>query len=873
MGDEEEKRKETEAAAALKAAAEAEKAAKEKRIMPFALQPDANQLVKLAANQDADERKRTTELVLELVGGMVRRIATRTGVVAAVREADDTGAMEDEDGDGAMVRTREQRDEEDGGYDEAADGDALMRLEGGSVRWLYALSTGEASVSSLSNSAAAATGTKRKRITNGDGMEEDSTAVVVTTATTAASLATIREMFKGSRGFWTTFIARFIAHAGQLDPSLDYAAFTFHIKSRVLVAFILEDFPGRWDFAVRWLWEEMYHAARSGNDYAEYDYWLCVLLDQLFRTAEHGSTSAQLQASTYIPWFVHQNESALFRKFILALPRLPTAFWESAVVAPPVPVDNISIESVASPGYLLSLLETPVNKPLPTPLQKLRIQLGMELLYDFIIVRPSTRKLAIAMLLGYCIHADRARRSEAIRVARRFWTKSDEAAVAAAEGAESSAAAMVETSGALAKRIADRLEGFAMKSLRELSASPKVEAGVSLTPAASTDMIVDGAPGDNDDDIETTTSTEQPAPQPDWTEDQVARQLDLFMVMAVRDPLLLRHLFALYPTLVSDVVKRTILSMLGRTIAQIGMPRADNPTSLKLVEALDLGVDEGSELLLLRVLQMLHASLKTKGGEEDGVATRMSVEVTAYVRRQLVEHPSRYSNPLFWAYILTGEGLATEDIVRGVVMLLSVIDEDPHGYLTALADEGADASTAKDRGQQLFVSTISRLLTIQQADARSSKRGDTRGLSPVDLLVLLHSVETSPPFPDLPAITTRQMVTAITLCLQNPALSTHFTYSMYANALERLLDRHMADLPKIVMSTLRHVARKYRELHGFTVDVLTKIANTRIFKGRGRMEGYGKAMWEYWVRCMEVGGWLWCVICHKIDVDRHPPSH
>jgi hypothetical protein len=54
------------------------------------------------------------------------------------------------------------------------------------------------------------------------------------------------------------------------------------------------------------------------------------------------------------------------------------------------------------------------------------------------------------------------------------------------------------------------------------------------------------------------------------------------------------------------------------------------------------------------------------------------------------------------------------------------------------------------------------------------------------------------------------------------------------------------------MSSLTHCVRKWKkEFTGFAVDALARIANSKIFKGRGRSEGEGKVIWEYWIRCIE----------------------
>ena len=926
------------------------------------------------------------DLLLDLVRGMVRRVATRSGVIHN-RIDDDHRNGDDDDADADAAAAAEAAagadydQEHPGGQqqqqdimDEQDEGDALMRLETGSVRWLYLLTSAfeddatTVATTATTTTTTAGTARKRKRTTttkkasakDAAAEKEETGPLTTTTDDATAKLCQIRDIFKGSRGFWTLFVTRITNHMGQLlggqqqlrhkqqqqqltaaamtsDRPLGVDSFTFLIKSKILVPFILHDFPGRWDFAVRWLWEEQYQTSRESaigssakgatgthttTTTNSYEFWLCYFLDQLFRTAEHGAQNVQLQSKTYIPWFVNQNESALFRKFLLSLPRLPTSFWVDTVLEPPFQ----GLPSLPATGYLHSLLTTPLNKPLPTPLQKLRFQLGLDLLNDLLVHRPSARRRALHRFLDLCVHTDRYRRSETIRIAKRLFKVDEVVSLSLDLTAGAATTATVTTTSTtstlpfLQQQLIQKLEGFALDLLARLTQPPSVLEEVATTTGVTPSItaLTTTATSATTTATATMMDTSSPGTPPvvalEWNEEAITRHLELYMVLASRNPILLARLLELFPSFpVHGPVYRTVIAMLGRTIAQIGMPVAavksdqgttaggvvtgtkkTEPLGMQLLRVFEKGCPRGSEILILRMLQVLNmapkggkqgipssatAAATTTAEESKDMPPRPSYELTRTVRNLLLQQPAQFNNPLFWAYILPGEGLNQEDVLRGVMTLLSVIDEGSASgggasggvvastqqqqqstemeteeeprvpKLSVLPDELSEADR-KIRGQLVFATALSRYFYHhQQTPAEAS----VLRLRPADALILFHIADISPPLPDVPKVNARQMKMAIDLCLQHPQLATYYPYQVCAMALEKMLDRYLHRLPRIYMHTLRFMIRKFRELSGFAVDLLTKIANTRIFKGRGRLEGDGRAIWEYWVRCVEVG--------------------
>lgn len=736
------------------------------------------------------------EAVTEIIQGIVQRVAKRSGVLQAENQ---NNRMQDEEDDES-----EQGDNEEIEEKESDEGDLLGRLEYGVFNWLYELSAG------LPREAEKVIG-KRKRTTKGS--KESETEEFDNTE----KLNLVRQTFRQSRGFWSVFMARVLKHVSLLDQYTDKQYYFAHVISDVVVSFFLEDFLGRWDFAVRWLWEEHYHGFREGENYIQYDYWLCMLLQRIMADADQAALDVQKQKTTFIPWLIGHDEATTFRRFLTSLPRLPTSFCR----AEQVPNLDSSLASVEYSGFLMSLLKTPLSRPIATPLQKLRLQLGVDILFDLISQRLTMRAYATRLFLTCCVHPERGRRSEAIRVARKLWSS---------EQVDSSVNSFVVS----------KLENLAIKFILAL-----------------TNSIEDQDNSDLDEELlfteTSSTVTELPKTANGWDEETAMKHLDLYMVMLGKDPALLKYLLSIYYQFEREgPIAKTALGMLGRSIAYIGMPKVGQP-SMKIVDAIESECPEGSEDILLRILQVLSVPQKkiTESGEND-LPPRLSSELVGCIRKVIQQRPHTFNDPLFWGYMLPGEGMSRDDVIRGLVHIITVLEDDGYEKMTTLPDE--DTNNLSDKGRQLFVTAVSRLFCYQQQDGDADKKALSFNIvTPADVLVLLHTVEIAPPLPDLPSTSLRQMAIAVNLCLQHPSFAPYFTHSAFAVALQKVLDDHLSKLPRIFMSTLAHCVRKWKkELTVFTTDVLAKVASSRVFKGKGRSEGDGKVVWEFWIRCIEV---------------------
>ncbi|CAG8436024.1 743_t:CDS:10 [Ambispora gerdemannii] len=149
----------------------------------------------------------------------------------------------------------------------------------------------------------------------------------------------------------------------------------------LMMKYILEDFRGRMELALTWLYEEWYHdniMLRNSLSYsANYAKWLRRLLD------------------TAMPALEAKDQT--FTTFLLDVPELPEDV-----------VDRVKIYC---------------NDPD-------RMQLGFSTLSQLIEMRPPVRQCAMNILLQYSIHKDRITRSSAIVTLRKWWGAHDNNQVA-----------------------------------------------------------------------------------------------------------------------------------------------------------------------------------------------------------------------------------------------------------------------------------------------------------------------------------------------------------------------------------------------------------------------------------------------------------
>ncbi|CAG8496504.1 9364_t:CDS:10 [Ambispora leptoticha] len=150
----------------------------------------------------------------------------------------------------------------------------------------------------------------------------------------------------------------------------------------LMMKYILEDFRGRMELALTWLYEEWYHdniMLRNSSSYsANYAKWLRRLLDAAMPALEAKDQT--------------------FSSFLLDVPELPEDV-----------VDRVKIYC---------------NDPD-------RMQLGFSTLSQLIEMRPPVRQCAMNILLQYSIHKDRITRSSAIVTLRKWWGAHDNSQIAA----------------------------------------------------------------------------------------------------------------------------------------------------------------------------------------------------------------------------------------------------------------------------------------------------------------------------------------------------------------------------------------------------------------------------------------------------------
>lgn len=662
------------------------------------------------------------------------------------------------------------------------------------------------------------------------------------------ALKRLQSCYKGSRSFWGVFCARLIYHLADYTllssrnavdqenieveaEAEDLKWSGYDLKMNRLLPFIIQDFPSRWDFAVRWLWEEYYQDSLRPVDATDiddrhvsgYNFWLCQLVDRLFRQA-HNATLAE---PSYTPWLVQNSQSDIFRRFIQALPEVPMYLFDSKALPPcpptlvdePLPTGEDSDEQwkLPDPALFLKLCNVELTEPLATPLQVLQLQLGLELMYEVITFRPSLRpKGLLTQFMEFCMSDQRVRRIQSIHIACRWWSAGNRGA-----------AANVTPDKSLVSDVADSFAAVMNSSLiKDLGCGYVEGVHVRLTQRVSAFCI-----GEFE---KLCVKRDQEDP---WSDSQKISRLHIFFICSLRDGSLFQTLVAMLDRL-EEPVQQCVLQLFEAMVPFLAMPSDTNQLGAQVLHALG----NNTKLVETHLLTWTkHLLMSPVSPTEDLEPVRLSVMLTRFLHDKLIADELKDS--LFWTFIVNGSGLRKPELQFA---------------LFKIADIYVDIENVTDNSQtEILVDSIGKAVSRQGTVSTDDN------LTLIETFVCFHTMALSDANNTVYALSLRKQVAVTQLFITSPSLTKLFTQHTVCVALQTIVDQLGGNrLPTLYLrSVLMSIVRFGDSMKQFICEneksILRKIMMVRSLWNGARQAGdsdderkRNQALWEGWTRCV-----------------------
>ncbi len=597
----------------------------------------------------------------------------------------------------------------------------------------------------------------------------------------------------------------------------------YRLKKEFLIPFIVDDFAAKWDLAVRWLWEEYYHDTNDSNTMESDDrivsgfsYWLAHLLGNMIQTARDAAPGDPV----YTPWLTQNGQNTLFRRFLEALPDIPVFLFqaESITVCPPsfAKVDLEEIEP-AKPGLLLQLCDITLNSPVPSPLQRVQLKLGLDVLYDLLTYRPACRKHGLFdLMMTYCASSEEPRRLEAIRAIRRWWSVSGRSH-------------LEKESDSKLEGITDEMEEtFALLTdpQRDLRSAAGYVNGIHerLTQRTFSNCL------------SRLESLMQPG---EWSKDRVLAIISTYLVCCLPNLSLMKDLICLFGHVNEESrseIQAVVVTLVGKMARFIGMPSQENSNAMALLTCFESSPKD-SEQILLEWFSIITGVLQPA---DEGKFTPGTEAMSRFLFERLDQFEQ---NASFLCMLVYGHGLSQRERQRVVILLADRL----------LGVEGGEPDIEEQREQQktMFRNTIAKLLMSTGKDMLSAQ----------DLIILFHTLEIAPG--TSMTLQFRKQIEAIQLFLSSPSLSSYFTPRSLSSAFQNLLDAQGSRILPLFMRSLLialvHLGDAFKPyVAGGPNSVLGRVMTFKSLWNGARNSGgtddelkRAKALWEGWTRCMQ----------------------
>ena len=492
---------------------------------------------------------------------------------------------------------------------------------------------------------------KSRRKRKADTMEDDS----LSGSTDALATDRVRE----TRAYKTALTSRIFAHS------------IFSEYKGLLIDWKLADFTHRWDLCLRWLWESSYldHVNKLANNptakpagekkvkmgtvsedsensdsksLSNYESNLLLIVEEMFLRAESAVIG---QSTTFMPWLTSNSQSHIFRKFMSQLPY--------------VPVNGRVFEIIKS------FMDIELTLPLPTPLEKVKYQLSLEILYDLVTAKPALRKRLLPILLSNLFSRNSAKRQESIKIIRGWWTVDTEKTgeFGYADG--------------VFKPVYPLLEGVAILLVGSLTQKNlEIEHFRKMKSKKAAELIVETLSHrvvtENGDDMESD----------DWEASDVHGILEFYFSLIPRKPEIFRVFLEVIPKLTGDVVVETSAQSISNFLLGIGLPKDENDMSYKLLQQVIQHVHDSKQ-----VQNVLLHTVKTMTNYPPDITlmqpfTTPSKSFTRMIIDMMTSKRGHELSSEFWACIIAGDGFTRAETYQAIYALTEsfINEENPQNH-------------------------------------------------------------------------------------------------------------------------------------------------------------------------------------------------
>lgn len=208
-----------------------------------------------------------------------------------------------------------------------------------------------------------------------------------------------------------------------------------------------------------------------------------------------------------------------------------------------------------------------------------------------------------------------------------------------------------------------------------------------------------------------------------------------------------------------------------------------------------------------------------------------NIGASSPVLLELVSAPPEGSEPLVMQVLhtLTDSGTVAPDLLAAGRKLYATHDEDVRFMLPLIP------GLSRDELRPLLPKLVNLTAAQFKAALQRAVGGKEPPMSPTEMLVALHTLETSSKEDGLPL---KKVMEACNTCFQARTL---FTPEVLASALQQIVE--LTPLPLIFMRTVIQTGTAAPNLKGFVIEILSRLVTRQVW----RMD---PKLWDGWLRCV-----------------------
>lgn len=607
---------------------------------------------------------------------------------------------------------------------------------------------------------------------------------------------------RGSRAFYSIVVARL------------FAASTFQGYRDIFIEWVLADFTRRWDMALRWLWESWYNDHVSSKNAGEdclYNNNLTYLMRVLFELAEKATPGMDL---TFIPWIV--NHATIFRKFLLMLPR------------------------TAGDSHVLTLLRNYLDieftEPSPTPIENLKFNMSLEILFDLITQRPAYRKF-LPEILCYLFSTDPKKRALCVKCVKKWWETDSSRALEFGFSSEGFFVPLYELLENFGLLLIDSL----VQKKFDLAVFEKSGSHTVTRLITETFSKIKGM-----DEILDENSA--------WPLFVINGSLQYYFSLVTRKPELIRRLISVLPYAENEMVISVISDSMVSFLSSFGIPKDMDEISYKMIQHLLVCFQNPK---LTRLHKVIIRTIKTLTNYPPDPETAQQFTSPSYVFTRLVVETIKANHHIeaadLWGCIISGDGLSRQETFMAIYMLAK--------YLVKPHEPG---------NCELFVYIAKEILKPPAV------------LSPVEFLIFVNNLFDLAPFgfsaAKFPLLKKEQCVQVLKLFISS-SISPFNNRSLSAS-ITLMMSNYSTGIsyPLLFMDTVIEYSLHYRqEVYGFILSqVLAPCCNLKMMWNAAKDRVFiksdegqaAKSLWKSFIKSLEICSPSSFVLIIQLQKDR-----